>query len=78
VGTVAGTMLGLILCFVLKRYEIIPIPPDVYFVDHLPVAVQIADVAKIVGASILIAFLATVYPALQASRLEPVDAIRHD
>jgi len=78
VGTVAGTVLGLVLCFVLKRYEIIPIPPDVYFVDRLPVAVQISDVAKIVGASIFISFVATIYPALQASRLEPVDAIRHE
>ncbi|MCG6955383.1 MAG: ABC transporter permease [Gemmatimonadetes bacterium] len=78
VGTVAGTLLGLALCVILKRYEIIPIPPDVYFVDHLPVAVQISDVAKIVGASILISFVATIYPALQASRLEPVDAIRHE
>ena len=78
VGTVAGTIFGLVLCFILKRYEIIPIPPDVYFVDHLPVAVQISDVLKIVGASVFISFVATIYPALQASRLEPVDAIRHE
>jgi lipoprotein-releasing system permease protein len=78
VGTVAGTIFGLLLCFILKRYEIIPIPEDVYFVNHLPVAVQISDVAKIVGASVLISFLATIYPAYQASRLEPVDAIRHE
>ncbi|MCG6988368.1 MAG: ABC transporter permease [Gemmatimonadetes bacterium] len=78
VGTVAGTIFGLVLCFILKRYEIIPIPEDVYFVNHLPVAVQISDVAKIVGASVLISFLATIYPAYQASRLEPVDAIRHE
>jgi lipoprotein-releasing system permease protein len=78
VGTVAGTVIGLILCWVLKRYQLIPIPPDVYFVDHLPVSVQLADVAKIVGASLFIAFAATIYPARQASRLEPVDAIRHE
>jgi lipoprotein-releasing system permease protein len=78
VGTVAGTIFGLVLCFILKHYEIIPIPEDVYFVNHLPVAVQISDVAKIVGASVLISFLATIYPARQASRLEPVDAIRHE
>ncbi|GMV07794.1 MAG: hypothetical protein AMXMBFR53_40690 [Gemmatimonadota bacterium] len=77
-GTVLGTGLGLVLCFVLERYELIKIPPDVYFVDHLPVSVQMADVAAIVVASVAVAFAATVYPALQASRMEPVEAIRHE
>jgi lipoprotein-releasing system permease protein len=77
-GTVVGTGLGVVLCWVLDRYEIIKIPPDVYFVDHLPVALRLEDVAAIVAASIVVAFAATLYPALQASRLEPVDAIRHE
>ena len=63
---------------VIDRYEIIQIPPDVYFVDHLPVSIQSLDVLRIVLASTAVAFLATIYPAIQASRLEPVDAIRHD
>ena len=78
VGTVAGTVLGLILAWVLGTYELIPIPPEVYFVDHLPVSVKITDVLQIVLASIAVAFAATIYPAIQASRLEPVDAIRHE
>lgn len=78
VGTVAGTGLGVFLCWLLDRYEIIKIPPDVYFVDHLPVSLQAADVLTIVVASIGVAFAATIYPAIQASRLEPVDAIRHE
>jgi lipoprotein-releasing system permease protein len=78
VGTAVGTTTGLFLCWLLDRYEIIQIPPDVYFVDHLPVSVQVADIALIVVASIAVAFLATIYPAVQASRLEPVDAIRHE
>ncbi|HSW31663.1 MAG TPA: ABC transporter permease [Longimicrobiales bacterium] len=77
-GTVAGTSLGLFLCWLLDRYQIIKIPPDVYFVDHLPVSLQAMDVVTIVVASIVVAFAATLYPALQASRLEPVDAIRHE
>jgi lipoprotein-releasing system permease protein len=77
-GTLVGTVSGLGLCFLLDRYEIIKIPPDVYFVDHLPVSVQLTDVALIVIASVAIAFLATIYPAVQASRLDPVDAIRHE
>lgn len=78
VGTVTGTVLGLVLSWALGRYQLIPIPPEVYFVDHLPVSVQVSDVVQIVAASIAVAFAATIYPALQASRLEPVDAIRHE
>jgi lipoprotein-releasing system permease protein len=78
VGTVVGTALGVLLCWLLETYEIIRIPPDVYFVDHLPVSLRLVDLAAIVAVSVLVAFAATVYPAVQASRLEPVDAIRHD
>lgn len=78
VGTAAGTTFGLFLCWVLDRYDIIRIPADVYFVDHLPVSLQAMDVVAIVAASISVALVATIYPALQASRLEPVDAIRHE
>ncbi|HET9949135.1 MAG TPA: ABC transporter permease [Longimicrobiales bacterium] len=77
-GTVVGTVGGLLLSWLLDRYELIRIPPDVYFVDHLPVQIQWLDTLLIVGGSILIAFVATIYPALQASRLEPVEAIRHE
>ena len=58
--------------------EIIQIPPDVYFVDRLPVALHLFDVVLIFLASLAVAFAATIYPALQASRLEPVEAIRHE
>ena len=78
IGTALGTVFGTTLCWLLDRYQIIQIPPDVYFVDRLPVSLEPADVALIVVASVVVAFAATVYPALQAARLQPVDAIRHD
>jgi len=78
VGTTVGTALGVGLSWALQRYEIIKIPADVYFVDRLPVSLRWFDVLAIVAASVLVAFLATIYPAVQASRLEPVDAIRHE
>jgi lipoprotein-releasing system permease protein len=78
IGTVMGTTLGLSLAWLVDTYEIIRIPPDVYFVDRLPISIRVYDVARIVGVSILIALTATIYPALQASRLQPVDAIRHE
>ena len=78
IGTTAGTVLGLVLAWALDTFEIIKIPAEVYFVEKLPVSIHAADVGMIVGVSLLIAFLATIYPALQASRLQPVRAIRHE
>jgi lipoprotein-releasing system permease protein len=77
-GTFLGTSFGLILSWILDRYEIIRIPPDIYFIERLPVSVDPVDIAVIVGGSLLISLVATIYPALQASRLEPVEAIKHE
>lgn len=78
VGTGAGLLLGLVLAVLIEEYGLIPIPPDVYFVDRLPVALSAWDVVWICGVSLLISLLATIYPARQASGLEAVEAIRHD
>ena len=77
-GTLLGALLGIVLAWLLGTFEIVSIPPEVYFVDRLPVSVRVTDVVKITSLSIVIAFTATIYPALQASRLQPVDAIRHE
>jgi lipoprotein-releasing system permease protein len=68
----------LILCALLQRYEFIKLPRDVYLISTLPVKVQALDVAMIIGAAMLISLLATFYPAWQASRLDPVEAIRYE
>ena len=78
IGTALGTIGGLILVWLLDRYQFITLPGDVYFIDRLPVALNPLDVLWIVAASVLIAFAATIYPARQASKLMPVKAIRHD
>jgi lipoprotein-releasing system permease protein len=76
VGTALGLALGLAAAVALDRGRLIKLDPQVYFIDHLPVARQPLDIATTVIASLLIAAVATIYPAVQASRLLPVEAMR--
>jgi lipoprotein-releasing system permease protein len=78
VGTVFGLLLGFGAALALDKYQFIKLDPTVYFIDHLPISTQPMDVMWIVLASIAIAAVATVYPSVQASRLFPIEAIRHE
>ncbi len=78
VGTGGGLALGLLVSLLLEKYQLISLDPSVYFIDHLPVAIQVSDVLLIAVSSLVITAIATLYPASQAARLYPVDAIRHE
>ncbi len=78
VGTALGLVVGIAAGVALDRGQFIKLDPSVYFIDHLPVLLQPLDVTWIVLASIAIAALATLYPSMQAARLYPVEAIRHE
>lgn len=77
-GTALGLVIGVLSCLGLDRWEFITLPGDVYLVETLPVQMQTADFLLVGVGSVLISFLATVYPARQAAGLEPVEAIRHE
>ena len=78
VGTLIGVIIGVGTGLVIDKGKVIALNPEVYFIDHLPVAIQPLDVFWIVTASVAIAVLATLYPSIQAARLYPVEAIRHE
>jgi lipoprotein-releasing system permease protein len=78
IGTAFGTVGGIILARILDRYELIRLPGDVYFIETVPVLLRAADITAVAGVAVLICFAATLYPAWQASRLVPVEAIRYE
>jgi lipoprotein-releasing system permease protein len=77
-GTVTGMILGGLLCFLLRRYQFIKLPSDVYYISTLPVNLSPGILILVGASSILICFLATLYPSRQASLIDPAEAIRYE
>lgn len=77
VGISLGVAAGVLVCELLSRYQFIELPGDVYFLTTLPVQIRAADLGAIVLGTSLICIFASLYPAKQAARMNPVDAIRY-
>ena len=78
VGTSIGYVLGIVLALLLKKYQFIELPPGVYMMDTLPVIIDPLDLLIIGVVAMLLCFVATLYPARQASRLIPAEALRYE
>jgi len=78
VGTTVGLLIGLAASILIGERKLIKLDPSIYFIDHLPISTEPLDVTLIVLASLAVATIATIYPARQAARLYPVEAIRHE
>jgi lipoprotein-releasing system permease protein len=78
VGTVSGSAVGLAIIWLQNTFKIIRLAGDVYQIDHLPMKLTAGDFALVVGSTLLLSFLATVFPARRAGSLAPVDVLRYE
>jgi len=77
-GSILGTLLGLFVCWSLETWLPINIPNSIYQIDKLPAEVSWSFVAFVNLASLVVCWLATLYPAWRASTLKPVEALRYE
>ena len=77
IGTFLGLSLGLLLSTILKHYDISHLTGGIYYlINTVPVKLDVLDIVAIISATLAICFLATLYPAHQAAKINPVDSIR--
>jgi lipoprotein-releasing system permease protein len=76
IGLLAGWFLAYILAIIQNKFEIVQLPPDIYFVSYLPIQTDILDFLAVGGITVVVCFLAALYPAQQAARLSVIEILR--
>ena len=77
-GTSMGIAGGFLLAALQNTYQIIALPPDVYYISHLLIKITLRDLILVIVSAISISLLATIYPSWQASKLDPAEILRYE
>ena len=76
IGTLLGVIIGYGICYIQIHYNIYPLDPSQYKINSLPVEVRVSDFFSICGVSMLLSFLASLFPAKRAAKVNPISAIK--
>jgi lipoprotein-releasing system permease protein len=76
-GTLAGTIGGCAIIYVLDRFKLVHVPIDVYQISYIPFTLLPTDLVFVIAAAVVICFAATIYPSRQAAKLDPAQGLRY-
>jgi lipoprotein-releasing system permease protein len=78
IGTTGGVLLGLLCCWIANTFQLIKVPVDIYQITYVPFHIKPIDLVVIIGVSLSISLLSTLFPSHRASRVDPVVALKYE
>ena len=78
IGTTSGVVLGLLSCWLANTFKLIKVPVDIYQITYVPFHIRPFDLLLIIGVSLSISLLSTLFPSQRASQVDPVVALKYE